>query len=131
MLTKEGHVQYWMAQADDDWEATEILFSSKKYLQSLFWGHLVLEKICKALWILNHESNSPPKIHNLIYLIGQTPLAPPDELMEIMIEANRFQLEGRYPEYRKELYQQTNQANSRALLDRYNTLRLWLKQQLP
>ena len=35
MKTKEEHIQYWLEQAKDDWEAVETLFAGKKYLQSM------------------------------------------------------------------------------------------------
>ena len=46
MKSKQEHINYWVEQADDDWGAVETLFIGKKYLQSLFFAHLVIEKIC-------------------------------------------------------------------------------------
>ena len=51
MKTKEEHIDFWLTQADDDWTAVDTLFKGRNYLQSLFFAHLVIEKICKALWI--------------------------------------------------------------------------------
>ncbi len=44
MLSKEQHIQIWQRQAEDDLEAVAILFAKKKYVQGLFWAHLVAEK---------------------------------------------------------------------------------------
>ena len=55
MKTKEQHIAHWLAQSNDDWEAAELLFTGKKYLHSLFFAHLSLEKVCKAHWINSAE----------------------------------------------------------------------------
>jgi HEPN domain-containing protein len=49
MKTKNEHIDFWLIQADDDWTAVDTLFKGRNYLQSLFFAHLVIEKICKAL----------------------------------------------------------------------------------
>ena len=55
MMNKQQHVDYWINTAEDDWGSVELLFNGKKYLQSLFWAHLVLEKLAKAHWIKNKK----------------------------------------------------------------------------
>jgi HEPN domain-containing protein len=75
MMTKIEHINFWMDQADDDWSAVDTLFKGRNYLQSLFFAHLVVEKLCKALWILHNQENIPPRMHNLIQLLNATPIA--------------------------------------------------------
>jgi len=72
MMTKQQHIDYWINTAEDDWGSVDLLFNGKKYMQSLFWAHLVLEKLTKAIWVKSHAENTPPKIHNLILLLGQS-----------------------------------------------------------
>lgn len=64
MKTKEHHIEHWLAQSNDDWEAAELLFAGKKYLHSLFFAHLSLEKVCKAHWINSSEINILPFTRN-------------------------------------------------------------------
>ncbi len=104
MKTKSEHIGFWIEQSLDDWETVESLLFAKKYVQALFFSHLVIEKLCKACWIKLNESNVPPRIHNLVFLIKQTPLEISESHMELMLNLNRFQLEGRYPEYVSSLY---------------------------
>jgi len=92
VISKEEHVAHWITQAEDDWEAVGILFQGRKYLQSLFFTHLVIEKLAKALWIKYNESNIPPKTHNAIYIISQTPVALDDKTNEFLLSLNRFKL---------------------------------------
>ena len=74
-VTKKDYIEYWTSTAAKDWKATQNLFKSKDYVHALFWSHLVLEKLCKANWVKHHQSNHPPKIHNLIYFVENVPLA--------------------------------------------------------
>jgi HEPN domain-containing protein len=99
MKTKEEHIIYWIELSNDDWDAVDFLFKGKKNLQALFFAHLVIEKLCKAFWIKHNETNIPPRIHNLNYILSQTPLKLSEEDNELLLNLNRFQLEGRYPEY--------------------------------
>ena len=45
------------------------LFKSKDYVWSLFLGHLVIEKLLKALAVNNNVGNVP-KIHDLNKMLG-------------------------------------------------------------
>lgn len=129
-LEKNEHINYWIVQAADDWEAVDALYRRKKYLQSLFFAHLVIEKLCKACWVKENQSNIPPRTHNLVYLMSQTKIDVPDELNELMLNINRFQLEGRYPDYVNKMYSICNDDFTTSLLEKINTLRLWLLRNL-
>jgi HEPN domain-containing protein len=129
-LEKKEHISYWIEQAEDDWEAVDALYQNKKYLQALFFAHLVIEKLCKACWVRDNESNIPPKTHNLVYLLSQTKIDVPDDLNELMLNINRFQLEGRYPDYVSKMYRICNKDFTTSLLERINELRIWLLKNL-
>jgi len=126
MKPKTEYIDYWTEQALDDWEAVNTLFRGKKYLQSLFFTHLVIEKLCKALWIKHNETNIPPKTHNLIYILSQTTIVLSEDKSELMLSLNRFQLEGRYPEYITKMRNICNKKFSKEKIEQANHLRLWL-----
>lgn len=130
MKTKEEHIQHWQNQANDDWEAVITLLKGKKNLQALFFAHLVIEKICKALWIKYDQTNIPPKTHNLNFLISQTPLKLDDEQSEFLLNLNRFQLEGRYPEYVTQMHQICNDDFTQKLIDNTEKIKSWLQEKL-
>ena len=92
MKTKNEHIEFWLSQAEDDCTAVDTLYKGKNYLQSLFFAHIVIEKITKALWIKHNDGNVPPRTHNLIHLLSATPLVLRDEQNEFMLSLNRFQL---------------------------------------
>jgi HEPN domain-containing protein len=130
MMTKQDYINFWIDQAEDDWTAVDTLFKGRNYLQSLFFAHLVIEKLCKSLWIKFNQENVPPRTHNLIHLLTSTPIELTDERSEFILGLNRFQLEGRYPDYLTKLHNICNEQFTISMLDTTNQLRLWLLERL-
>ena len=60
-------IEYWLETAKHDYQTMEYLFKGKKYSESLFFGHIVLEKILKAL-VVNETRKQAPYTHNLVEL---------------------------------------------------------------
>jgi HEPN domain-containing protein len=130
MKTKEQHIDFWIEQAEDDWNAVFTLFNGKNYLQSLFFADLVIEKLCKSLWIKHNIENIPPRTHNLINLLLATPIELTDDKSEFLLNLNRFQLEGRYPEYLTKMHNICNKDFTKSMIDSTNIIRLWLLENL-
>ena len=126
MKSKKEHIDFWLAQADDDWTAVDTLFKGRKYLQALFFTHLVIEKICKALWIKHNEANVPPRTHNLNVLLSATPIELSEDKSEFMLNLNRFQLEGRYPDYLTKMHHICDEPLTTKMISDADNLRLWL-----
>lgn len=78
-------------------ETAEILINNGKLLQGLFFCHLAIEKILKAL-IQKKTLKIPPKSHNLKYLSELASIEITEEQNLIMAVLMKYQMEGRYPE---------------------------------
>ena len=130
MLTKEEHIKYWVTTAARDWKAVQNMYTSKDYLQALFFSHLVLEKLCKAHWVKDNPANTPPKIHNLPGIVLKTKLQLTTDEIDFLRDMNQFQLEGRYPDYKNLLYKTYKADKTKLILDKVNTLRLCLLNKL-
>jgi HEPN domain-containing protein len=128
--TKEDYIIFWIEQSKDDWNAVNTLFKGRNYLQSLFFAHLVIEKLCKSIWIKFNIENIPPKTHNLIHLLSATPIELTDEISEFLLNLNRFQLEGRYPDYLQKMHHICNERFTKSMLETTNNFRLWLLEKL-
>lgn len=126
MKTKSDHIEFWLSQAEDDWSAVETLFKGKNYLQALFFAHLVIEKICKAIWIKYNDGNVPPRTHNVIHLLSVTPVELDDGRSEFMLSLNRFQLEGRYPDYLTKMHIICNETFTKSMIETTYNLKIWL-----
>ena len=104
MMTKEEHVNYWVNTAQYDWTGTEHAFGTKDYMHCLFWAHLTLEKLAKALWVKNSQENTPPRVHNVAWLLEQSNIDLGEDMMNFLRKFNDFQLSGRYPDYTNNIY---------------------------
>ena len=84
MNTKEikAAVKYWEITAKRDFETMNGLFKIKRYPESLFYGHIVLEKIIKAL-VVKVQRDNPPYTHDLVRLIAITKINLGKEEIEL------------------------------------------------
>ncbi|MCX6258500.1 MAG: HEPN domain-containing protein [Bacteroidia bacterium] len=130
MKTKEEYIRFWIEQAKDDWNAAEVLLQSHNFIQSLFFAHLVIEKLCKSLWIKYNSESVPPRTHNLIYLLSFTPLKLTEEQNDFLLKLNRFQMEGRYPDYFSNMYDICNESFTKEILTSTDQFRIWLIENL-
>ncbi len=126
MLSKQEHINHWIEQAEDDWKAVNTLFSGHNFLQSLFFVHLVIEKICKAVWIFSNDANIPPRTHNLVYILSQTSVSVPDDINEFLLSLNRFQMEGRYPEHIDKMRKICTPEFTTGIINKANETKIWL-----
>ena len=129
-LTKQEHITYWVETADKDWAAIQTMYKAKTYLHALFFAHLVLEKLLKAHWVKDNEENFPPKVHNLLNILAKTTLQLPDTDKDFLATLNQFQLEGRYPDYKLELYKKYRSKQTKEILDQLNIIRKCLLKKL-
>ena len=83
-------------QAENDLGAAEALKSAGYYGHALFWAHLVLEKLCKAVWVKMNNNEEYPHLHNLIKLLTQADIKLNEEQIIFFSDMNQFQAKGRY-----------------------------------
>ena len=130
-MTKSEYIQFWKTSAEKDWEVAQNLFEKKNYPQSLFFGHLALEKLLKAHWVKDNQEDFPPRIHNLNRLSEDTRLVLSPEDLAFLDKMNDFQLEGRYPDYQFKIYQLCTPVYTEEILKEVKRLVVWLTNQLP
>ncbi len=126
-MTKSEHIDYWVKSSEEDFEVFELLLSNKKYVYAFYIAHLSIEKLLKALWVKNKESNIPPKIHNLSNLAKLSQANLSAELKKFLTQLNDFQIQGRYPDYRFKINQLLTDNLAADLANRYEDLRKCLK----
>lgn len=90
-------VQYWLESSEDDWKVTNHLFEKEDYSYSLFFGHLTIEKILKAIYV-NKRGEIPPYTHRLVYLAEKVSLSLSESQLELLETITDFNMEARYPD---------------------------------
>jgi HEPN domain-containing protein len=96
-------VKYWEETADYDYKSMRSLFKSKRYISSLFFGHIVLEKILKAL-LVKKTKKQTPYTHDLVRLYKLTGVKQDKADKKLLLQVNDFNIRARYPEWKLRFY---------------------------
>ncbi|MBP7050612.1 MAG: HEPN domain-containing protein [Phycisphaerae bacterium] len=97
MMDVEKQIEYWRQGSAEDWDVAVRLVKDGKSRHGLFFAHLALEKVLKAL-VCRHTQDVPPRIHNLTRLSKLAGVTPDNRQADVLADLNQFNLEGRYPE---------------------------------
>jgi HEPN domain-containing protein len=95
-------VQYWVITADDDLRSIRICFRARDYVKALFWGHLYLEKLLKAV-ITKQTGKHAPYGHALPTLAKKAKLELSKDEAEFLKRVTDYNIKARYPDYEFEL----------------------------
>ena len=128
-MAKKDKIKYWLKTADQDWRVANHLFEKKDYSYALFFGHLTIEKILKAIFI-DKKDKTPPFSHNLVYLSEKAGLELNDENLELLEEVSDFNLEARYPDDKFSFYKKSTMKFTENKLKQIKRLKKWLLQKL-
>ena len=131
LMNKEEIVAHWLQSSKQDWITAKELLGLRRYLHALFFVHLSLEKICKALWVDRNEKNVPPFTHNLLKLLDEASIDLDEQDATFLADLNKFQIEGRYQDYISNIYKITNRKVAEEYFEKSKTLRKWLIKKLP
>lgn len=104
IVEKQDYIKYWIRTSENDLVSMINNFNSGSYEWALFIGHLSLEKILKALWVKNNQSDIPPKTHNLKKIADEAKYPSTEDEAMLFLEINDFNLESRYPDYKFEFH---------------------------
>jgi len=126
MKTKETLIDYWLTTAASDLEVAEHLFEKGDYHYCLFFGHLVLEKTLKALFVKNVSSN-PPFKHSLPMLAEKGQLQLTQKQETFLEEVTDFNLEARYPDFKFSFYKKCNKEFTEQYFNQIKEFYQWLK----
>ena len=96
-------VKYWEGTAKHDYPTMSGLKKMKRYSDSLFFGHIVLEKILKALAVRATRRHAP-RSHDLVLLHDLAKLDLAEDELTLLKEVNGFNIATRYPDFKLRFY---------------------------
>lgn len=91
---------YWIDEAEEALTVAEHLFEKGDYSYALFFGHLAIEKILKAIYVDKKKEHAPP-IHNLQRLARGAGLSVSEEKNQQLLLITSFNIEARYPDIKR------------------------------
>lgn len=96
MVDVSKQVTYWRVGSEEDAAVARYLVGQHHVRHGLFFAHLAIEKLLKAIVCLQTKDLAP-RIHNLVRLAEIAGLNLSDAQRDFLAEMNQFNLEGRYP----------------------------------
>lgn len=102
-MDRQEIIKYWLKGSKEALTVANDLYKSKHFHFCLFFCHLALEKLLKAL-VVKHTSKPAPQIHDLVKLAHLANLKPNSNLDAQLEEINSFNLETRYDSYKYDFY---------------------------
>ena len=124
-MTKDEIMKYWVDSSEVDFQAMNNLFSNEHYMWALFIGHLVVEKLLKAYYVKNVDTNVP-RIHDLLKLADKTNLALTEEKKDFLDEVTTFNIKARYPDYKNRFYRKATREFANVYIDKIKEFKQWL-----
>jgi HEPN domain-containing protein len=98
-MTQQEIIQHWIKSAKHDWKTVHHLFDQRDYVYALFFAHLYLEKLLKALVVQNTETRSPYG-HRLRALGQQAIASLTGEQIMFLERVTAYNIAGRYDDWR-------------------------------
>ena len=121
-------MNYWIESSEEDYDTMMYMRAGKKNTWCLFMGHLVIEKLLKALYAKNNRTAPyAPKSHDLLHLAEKTDLELTDRQEDLLDTITRFNMNARYDDYKKEFYLKCTDEYTEQQLKNIEEVRGWLK----
>lgn len=125
----EEVIKYWLTCAEDDKRVAKHLFEKGDYAYALFFGHLYLEKLLKAI-VVKVTGTQAPAIHNLRVLSEKAKLPVSNEQLEFLIKVQEYNLRARYPDFKFDFKKRCTKEFTQKELEGIVEFGKWLKEKI-
>jgi HEPN domain-containing protein len=122
-------VDYWVTESEEALEVAHHLIEKGDYSYALFFGHLAVEKLLKALHAYRHQQHAPP-IHNLLRLARLAELEPNEAQTEALITISAFNIETRYPDLKRDFRARCTPEFTARHMETIEWILAWLRSHL-
>jgi HEPN domain-containing protein len=124
----EKRILEWLKQADYDLDTAQFMCMGGRYFYAVFMCHLAIEKALKGLYQQKLQE-TPPKTHNLIYLLDRIGLRPDQDKGGIITRLNEASIATRYPDDIDGLQNNYTQEIATQILAQTKEILEWIKAQ--
>lgn len=126
-MQKDDFINYWRTSSDNDFNTMHNLYKSKDYHWCLFLGHLVIEKLLKALYVKKTKQIvQPPKTPDLLQLAEKAGIETNNRQKDLLDLITTFNISVRYPDYKNSFYIKCTKEYTNARIKEIKELREWL-----
>jgi HEPN domain-containing protein len=128
-FNSEKLIKHWMDSSDKDFKTMIDLYQTNNNNWALFIGHLVIEKLLKALYV-KEKNEFPPLIHDLRRIIEHAGLEVDSEIRITLDSISRFNINARYDDYKQSFYKLCTKQFTDEWIEKIKECRLWIKMKL-
>lgn len=129
-MSQQEAVTKWIESAESDWDTAKLLFSSGKYAHCLFFCHLFLEKLLKA--VIVHQTNEAPTATHDVEFLAKKINYPMDKTIKSQLaEISTFNVEARYDIFKQRLYKKATKEYTEMYMNHIKEMSVWIRNQLP
>ena len=126
---RERIVIHWIESSDKDFKTMIDLYKTQNNSWALFMGHLVIEKLLKALYVKS-KGEFPPMVHDLRRICEKADIEL-DMSQQILLDSiSRFNIRARYDDYKQSFYQLCTDSFTAEWIDKIKDCRIWIKAML-
>jgi len=127
-VTKDELIEYWLSGSKLDEKTFCNLLKSRDNHWALFMGHIVIEKLLKALIVQNNEEGvAVPRSHDLLLLAQKAHLEVGDRQEDLLDLISTFNINARYPDYKQAFYKKCTNEYTKKRSAEINEVITWLK----
>lgn len=120
---------YWRTEGEEALAVAQHLLEKGDYSYALFFGHLAVEKLLKALYAQERNDHAPPT-HNLQRLASECGLPLNEARTEALLAITAFNVEARYPDLKRTFRVRCTREYARAQTARVEEVLTWLRSRL-
>lgn len=125
----EKIINHWISRSEQDFETMMHLYKSKDYHWSLFIGHLVIERLLKAL-VVKYTNFHAPFTHDLRRLAKLAKIDISDDFKRYLDTISTFNLNARYDNYKQDFYKKCTSDYTDTWIANIKAVREWIKTKL-
>jgi HEPN domain-containing protein len=122
-------VKNWLDSAEYDLETAEQMFKTGRYIYTIFMCQLALEKMFKAK-VEEVTDKTPPKTHDLEYLLGIAELSPDEEMERFIVEISNLSVVTRYPSDFQRMLKDFSRKRTELIINKTKEVFQWIKKSL-
>ncbi len=127
-MKKDELIKFWIESSDRDCKTMQHLFEKKDYSWALFIGHLVIEKLLKAIYVQKIDIH-PPYTHNLLRLAEKSEIEMTETQKDFLVTVTAFNIRARYDDYKLAFYKTCNRKYTKKWVEEIEGFREWIKKQ--
>ncbi len=120
---------HWINTSNKDFITMMNLYKSKDYHWSLFIGHIVIERLLKAI-IVKQTLDHAPFTHDLSKLANHSGFPFSEEQLDWLDTISTFNMNARYDSYKEAFYRKCTFEFTSEWIDKISILRTWIKEKL-